>query len=38
MSKQRSRLHERVPVILDEAAVLPFLAPSGREAIRQRTR
>jgi hypothetical protein len=38
MSKQRLRLHERVPVILDEAAVLPFLAPSGREAGRARRR
>jgi hypothetical protein len=38
MSEQRIRLQERVPVILDEAAVLPFLAPSGREAGHTRRR
>jgi hypothetical protein len=38
MSNQRIRLQERVPVILDEAAVLPFLAPSGLEAGRSRRR
>jgi hypothetical protein len=36
MGDRRIQLRERVPVILDEAAVLPFLAPSGGAIHRRR--